>query len=107
MSEITEAGISKIELSKVYLDLKVGQRIIISGESASLKGVPLAELNSIKEIKIIDNRTTELTLHQSLSNEYIRNTIRVNANVAHASHGETVTEVLGDGNASKVFKNLY
>jgi len=46
------------------------------------------------------NRTT-ITLTAALSHLYQRESVHINFNVAPASHGETVTEILGDGDARK------
>jgi hypothetical protein len=43
---------------------------------------------------------TELTLAASLSRIYDTTTVRVNANAVLATHGETVQEILGSGDAS-------
>jgi len=43
--------------------------------------------------------TTILKLSSSLKNAYDRSSVRVNANVAPATHGETVEEILGSGDA--------
>jgi len=44
------------------------------------------------------NRTT-ITLTAALSHLYQRESVQINFNVAPANHGETVTEILGDGDA--------
>ncbi len=44
------------------------------------------------------NRTT-ITLTAALSHVYQRESVQINFNVAPANHGETVTEILGDGDA--------
>lgn len=44
---------------------------------------------------------TRLQLASALSHVFQRDTVSVNFNVAPASHGETVTEILGDGDARK------
>ena len=46
-----------------------------------------------------DHGFTRFTLAAALKHCYDRDSARVNANVARATHGETVTEVLGSGNA--------
>ena len=48
-----------------------------------------------------DLDSTTLTLVASLANCYDRSTVTVNANVAPATHGETVTEIAGSGDASQ------
>jgi hypothetical protein len=46
-----------------------------------------------------DRDRSHFKLSGTLKHCYDRETVRVNANVARATHGETVTEVLGSGNA--------
>ena len=46
-----------------------------------------------------DRDRTTLTLAAPLAHVYDRPTTRVNANVARATHGETVNEILGSGDA--------
>ena len=46
-----------------------------------------------------DRDHTVLRLAASLEHVYRRDTVRINANVAPATHGETVEEILGSGDA--------
>jgi hypothetical protein len=62
----------------------------------------LAEANPGKE----DKERTVLTLIDPLANLFDRTTVSVFANVAAATHGETRTEVLGSGDASKRFQRF-
>lgn len=48
-----------------------------------------------------DTLHTRLTLSAPLAFRYRRDTVRINANVAHATHGESHSEILGSGDASK------
>jgi predicted phage baseplate assembly protein len=49
----------------------------------------------------LDVDTTRLTLTTALANCYERATVSVNANVAPATHGETVGEIAGSGDAAQ------
>jgi Baseplate J-like protein len=49
----------------------------------------------------LDVDTTRLTLTSSLANVYDRATVAVNANVAPATHGESVGEIGGSGDAAQ------
>jgi predicted phage baseplate assembly protein len=64
--------------------------------------------DEVQEIAFIDDLPTAVTqdrdrstfvLAAALKNCYDREAARVNANVAHATHGETVAEILGSGDA--------
>jgi len=92
------AGTS-ITLDTVYLGLQVGQKVIVSGERSDLGGVIDNEVMVLAEVNFSDGLTT-LVFQQGLDGTYLRNTVTVNANVVLATHGETVQEILGGGNAS-------
>src|SRR5439155_8219389 len=53
-----------------------------------------------------DDGGTTVILTEGLQNGYLRKTVRINANVAHATHGETVTEVLGNGDPASAFQHF-
>jgi predicted phage baseplate assembly protein len=92
------AGTS-ITLDNVYLGLQVGQKVIVSGERSDLGGVVDNEVMVLAEVNFSDGLTT-LVFQQALNGIYLRNTITINANVVMATHGETVQETVGGGNAS-------
>ena len=94
-----------ITLDSIYLNLKTGQRVIITGELKDLKGVYASETRTLKEV-IIENGFTVITFDKSLTNTYVRNTVTINANIARATHGETVTEILGSGDDGQVFQQF-
>jgi hypothetical protein len=50
--------------------------------------------------------TTSLLLATALANSYDRTTVGINANVAPATHGATVNEVLGAGDGSQAFQTF-
>ncbi|MBE9571497.1 MAG: putative baseplate assembly protein [Proteobacteria bacterium] len=94
-----------ITLDSIYLDLKTGKRVIITGERDDLKGVYASETRMLKEV-IIENGFSVITFDKSLTNTYIRNTVTISANIARATHGETVTEILGSGDAGQPFQQF-
>src|SRR5439155_4295840 len=49
---------------------------------------------------------TTLKLVNDLRHPYVRNTVAINGNVAAATHGETVQELLGGGDASTKFQTF-
>ena len=93
-------GETTIELDSMVLGLTVGSPVALTGERADLAGVDAAEIAILKDIVHADSRTT-LTLEQPLIYSYLRSTLKISANVVHATHGETVNEVLGNGDASQ------
>jgi hypothetical protein len=92
-------GLTEIELDRAILGLTVGQPIAISGERDDLRGVDVAEIATLKEIVHTARRTT-LVLESGLRYTYVRDSVAICANVVHATHGETITEVLGSGDGS-------
>jgi len=53
-----------------------------------------------------DRDRTTIKLRESLQNVYDRETVALNANIARATHGETVQEVVGGGDASQPFQRF-
>jgi hypothetical protein len=94
-----QAGDTTIELDRMVLGLTIGQPIALSGERADLPGVDAAEIATLADVVHADGRST-LVLGQGLAHSYRRSGLTISANVVHATHGETVSEVLGSGDAS-------
>ena len=95
-------------LRLTLLDRTGQQGKLIVPASAIEQAPAQADDEEVQEIVFIDDLATAVahdrdrstfTLAASLKNCYDRETARVNANVARATHGETVTEVLGSGDA--------
>jgi predicted phage baseplate assembly protein len=94
-----------VTLDGVYLGLKVGRRIILHGQRFDLQGVAASETRILKEV-LIAGGVTVVTFDRSLAHRYVRKTVTINANVAPATHGETVQEVLGGGDAGTAFQQF-
>jgi predicted phage baseplate assembly protein len=96
---------NSITLDGPYLGLSAGRKIIVTGEQEDLAGVIASEVAVIKEATL-EGGFTVLTLEESLTYRYVRTTVIINANVALATHGETVEEVLGGGDATQPFQRF-
>jgi predicted phage baseplate assembly protein len=96
---------ASITLDGVYLGLKVGQTVIVMGARADLEGVVESELMTIAEVEFTAGFTT-LVFQQALANSYVRDTVTINANVAAATHGETVHETLGGGDGAEAHQRF-
>lgn len=94
-----------ITLDGPYIDLKPGQRIIITGERDDLNGVIASETLILKDV-VLEAGFTVLTFTKTPQYSYIRKTVVINANVALSTHGETVTETLGGGDATLEFQRF-
>ena len=93
------AGDTAIELDRMVLGLTVGQPIALTGERDDLPGVDAAEIAVLDDIVHADGRST-LMLQKKLMYSYRRSGLKISANVVHATHGESVAEALGSGDAS-------
>jgi hypothetical protein len=93
------AGDTQIELDRMVLGLSAGQAVALVGKCDDLPGVQAAEIAMLADIVHKDGRST-LMLQQGLVHSYVRTGLTICANVVHATHGETVSELLGNGDAS-------
>jgi predicted phage baseplate assembly protein len=110
--EIAEAPITApitgatIQLAQPPADLVKGQWLVASGKD-SATGEAVIE---IIQVAAIDGAT--LTVTPPLKNSYVRvapkpeEGFSINANVAHATHGETVSEILGGGDAGQRYQQF-
>jgi len=97
-----------IRLNDWYDGLYKDQQVIICGELNRTRGNHGCEVATIADV--IQDQSfeggTEILLTEGLKNEYVRSTVTINANVALATHGESVSEVLGSGDASQAFQEF-
>jgi predicted phage baseplate assembly protein len=94
-----------VTLDGAYFDLAIGQTVILTGARDDLDGVTASEAMTIADILFVGGATI-LQFQQALANSYVRATVTINANVAPATHGETVSEVLGGGDATQAFQTF-
>ena len=102
-----ESTPNTIQLNGVYEGLAPGRWVVVSGERADLDGVTgvmASELVMIRNAAIVSDNggpRTELTFANELAYRYKRDTAVLLANTVRATHGETVSEVLGSGDARR------
>jgi predicted phage baseplate assembly protein len=92
-----------------YVDgLSAGQRIIVSGQSSDNVGVNVAETAIISDATHNFDRDgfSSILLSSQLSNNYVRSGATIYGNVARANHGERTNEIIGDGDAGRVFQSF-
>ncbi len=82
--------------------LEEGRMIAVTGVEAAT-GVAVAEVAELKHADAVSG-TTRLTFTSPLRYTYRRDSVRLNANVARATHGETRVEVLGSGSGATPFQ---
>ena len=89
-----------VALARPPVGLAKGQWLVASGKD-SATGDPLSE---VVAVSAIDGGVLNVT--PPLANSYARDSFALNANVAPATHGETVQEVLGSGDASQAYQQF-
>ncbi|MBZ9935668.1 putative baseplate assembly protein [Mesorhizobium sp. BR1-1-16] len=85
--------------------LVAGRKLIVKGARAS-DGALTTMQASLVAVHPVDAARCELEISPSLPSTLRRDSIVVHANVAGASHGETVTQVLGSGDGSQSFQRF-
>ena len=93
-------GTTSLQLDWMVLGLQADQQLVLSGERHDLPGVTGEEIVVLANIRHIGGYTV-LDFKDGLRYSYVRETVTLNANVVPATHGETVTEVLGSGNGAQ------
>jgi hypothetical protein len=106
------AGTETILLDRAVSALPAGRRLLISGiETATGAAVTEeATVDSVAAVTLshLDPPITvsQLTLVAGLQHTYRRDSVAILGNVAAATQGETVAEVLGAGDASKSYQSF-
>lgn len=95
-----------ILLNMADLELRSQQFIAVSGERIDQLGVNVSEVVQIDKVRL-EHGFTEIAFATSLQYQYRRESVRLNANVAPASHGESVSEILGSGDAAVASQRFY
>lgn len=89
-----------------------GFKQLITTDTFKVTGMPAhGEDDTVSETALIqsvdnDGELTRLTFKEPLKNYYDRPTVTIHANMASATHGESVEEVLGSGNGAEVNQNF-
>ena len=91
----------RLTLDRMVLNLSEKQPVAVTGERADLPGVTVSEVVVLEGIEHGGGFTTLLFASPGLTFTYVRKTVKLNANVALATHGETVSEVLGSGDTAQ------
>jgi predicted phage baseplate assembly protein len=91
----------QVTLDRMVLNLSAGQPVAVTGERDDLPGVTASEVVILDAIQHAGGFTTLSFASPGLRFRYVRKTVTIDANVAEATHGDTVTEVLGGGDAAQ------
>ncbi|HUL53043.1 MAG TPA: putative baseplate assembly protein [Opitutaceae bacterium] len=89
-----------VALAPAPTGLVKGQWLVASGQD-SATGAAISEVVAVSSVD-----GTVLTVTPPLANSYTRASFALNANVAPATHGETVQEILGSGDASRAYQQF-
>lgn len=90
-----------LELATPVPDLEPGRLLLVSG--VGIDGDVVSELATLESLA---DGGARLTLASDLRHRYRRDATIVRANLVAATHGETVVEVLGGGDASAAFQRF-
>jgi hypothetical protein len=94
---------STIELDREIPALENGRKVIVAGTTIAGKAnAEVATIGNVSSAHVV----TQLTFGEPLKEQYIRSSVRIYANVASATHGETVQETLGGGDPSRAFQKF-
>ncbi|MCS6287642.1 MAG: putative baseplate assembly protein [Nitrospira sp.] len=89
------------------LDISVGDIELVAAGTDDPSVSEIAFIDDTEETAVTHDRDrTTLQLATSLAHVYDRSTVRINANVAAATHGESVKEPLGSGDASVPYQQF-
>ncbi|MEA2142274.1 MAG: hypothetical protein QOI64_704 [Solirubrobacteraceae bacterium] len=100
----TDVGGGALRVDVDVTAMAPGRRIVVRGTTTG--GVDHAEAAIVKSIGPAGPGRWTITLEQGLTATYVRDTVVVHGNVATATHGETVQQVLGAGRANAAFQRF-
>ena len=98
-------GGGPLTLDGAYLSLAAGQLVVLTGVPRDNQGQTASEVTAIAGLSLVDGYTV-VTFDPELSRGYLRSTVTIDANVAPATHGQAVTEILGSGDATQAFQRF-
>lgn len=94
-------------------EIELAERVegLTPGRFIAIRGIREDTLTSASEVRQLaeiwePNGITTLVLTEDLKYCYVPNSVRINANVAPATEGDTRTEILGNGDATRVFQEF-
>lgn len=96
---------NQLTLDNFYPHLEAGQRVVLTGEPVEKPGTKESEVLEIAYISM-EGGFSSLRFKTSLQQSYHRDSVILYGNVALASHGETVYEILGNGDARIAFQQF-
>lgn len=101
----TDVSGSRIPVSIAAKNLLPGRRLIVRGNKKSDHAAVVAQATLVAA-HALDAARCELEISPPLAEPLERESVVVHGNVALASHGESVSQILGAGNASQAFQRF-
>ena len=112
-------ALSVLELDEFYADLETNRVLLLSGETVVLpndNSLPLQTKSQathycklVSAVSLPDERgrmKTTLQISPPLRRRFVRDTVRIYANVVEATNGATVEEVIGNGEGQGQFQRF-
>lgn len=93
---------SSLEVDVDVQAMKPGRRLLVKGTTTAKEHVEAAVVAEVAPT----SGGWQITLEGDLAEDYKRNTVIVYGNVALATHGETVEQILGSGRAREPFQRF-
>ncbi|MDE2415123.1 MAG: hypothetical protein KGM60_10220, partial [Comamonadaceae bacterium] len=107
IEEPVAAGTLRVELSTMVLGLTPGKPLAFVGPRSDIPGIQAAEIALLGDVVHANGRSTLVLQGKTgLQFSYQREGLAIHANVVAATHGESVQEVLGNGDASQPFQQF-
>lgn len=109
IEDTVPVGISQTLKLNGFIDgLYQGQRVVLSGIEINGAQNPISEILTLDKVEheLVLGGGTTITFSPALKHVYKRETVTINANIAAATHGETVQEVLGSGDAIQTYQTF-
>jgi len=98
------AGTNVVVVEGDATGMDKGRSLVLAGRTAG--GAAHSEVVGLVSAMAAPGGRTTLTLERALTGSYARDTAVVYGNVVHATHGESVTQVLGSGDARTGFQTF-
>lgn len=101
--DLSTVGLGSVQVETSVSDMPAGRTIIVTGTTTT--GETASEVAQVASVSSSAGRWT-IDFVEDLSNTYVRSTVVVHGNVALATHGESVSEILGSGRAAEGFQQF-
>jgi len=107
-SDFAADGDGWIDLDGWVPGLETGRKVLLSGRAVGGEDEPVSEAAYLEEVEydLWPDGGTRVRLSPVPQYVYARDSVTINANVAAATHGESVEEILGSGDARVPYQSF-